>query len=465
MSSSDMLNLNTAANANGSVASITGLASGLDTTAIISEIMAVASAPMNQLQIQEDGVTAEQNQLTTIQTALQTVANDAANLSSPTLFDTSQSVSSTDPSLVAAASQTGAAVGGYELDVSQLANSAQRTFTFTSPSSDDEITIDGHQTDIPAGSTLQQFVATINADPDATVYAAATASNTVVLSSRQTGDTGTNFIQVSDPGGALAEQTSLAREGQNAQFTVDGVAGSSSSNTVTTAIPGVTLTLNGETSSPVTIAVAPPAPDAQTIGTAVSQFISDYNSAVTQIETQLTQLPVSNPQDANDAGQGTLYGDEDLTGLLTSMRQMMYTDLAGLQPGMTNLSEVGITTGAPAGDAAPSASSLSGELTVDTGTLDSAIQSNPSGVQQLFNTFSIQFQSLVNDESGPGGVISQRISDESDETTQMSSQISTMQAALAAQQSSLQTEYSNLEAALEKSQAQESSLESEIAQL
>jgi len=460
--------LNTSSpSANGSTSSIVGLASGLNTTAIVSQLMAVAAIPLDNLQIQQAGIAAKTTQLTNIQTALQTLSADAANLSSPTLFDTSQSVSSSNPALISAVSQTGAGVGGYQVNVTALANSAQRTFTFASPTSADSITIDGHTTNIPAGSTIAQFVNSINNDSSATVYAAATNGTTVVLSSRASGDTGTNFIQVSDPGGALSEQTSLAKQGQNAAFTVDGVPGSSSSNTVTNAIAGVTLTLSGltTTAGPVTVTVAPPAPSATNITTAVNQFVTDYNSAVTTIETQLNQTPVSNPQNPTDAGQGTLYGDQDLNGLLTSMRQMMYTALGGLPSGMSALSDIGVSTGAPVGNGTPTSSSLSGLLTLNSSALSSALQSNPSGVKSLLTSFSVSFQGLVDNEAGPGGVIAQRITNETSQTTSVSNQISVMQASLQQQQNALLAEYANLESALALSQSQESALTSAIAQL
>src|SRR5579871_755089 len=450
----------------GTTAQIVGLASGLNTTAIISELMSIASFPEQELTVQQSGVQAKENELSTLQTTLQNLTNDAANLASPTLFSTSQSVNSSDPTLIAATSSTGAGVGGYEVQVTQLANSAQRTYTYASPSSADAITIDGHTTNIPANATIQQFVNTINGDPNATVYAAATGGSNVVLSSRATGNTGTNFIQVSDPGGALTEQTALAKQGEDALFSVDGVSGSSSSNTVTNAIAGVSLTLNGLTgSSPVTVTVSPPAPSTQNITQAVTQFINDYNSAVGAIQTQLTTVPISNPTNSTDAGTGTLYNDSELGGLLTSMRDMMYADLSGLGSGMSNLTDIGISTGAPSGNAAPSSSSISGLLTLNSTALANALQSNPSGVQSLLQSFSNSFQTLVGNEAAPGGVMSQRINDAAGQVTQMGNQISVMQSSLQTQQQQLESEYANLESALALSQSQESTLMSQIAQL
>jgi flagellar hook-associated protein 2 len=215
----------------------------------------------------------------------------------------------------------------------------------------------------------------------------------------------------------------------------------------------------------VTIVVSPPAASTTNIETAINQFVSDYNTAVNAIETQLTQAPVTDPQNTSDAEKGPLYDDDDLAALLSNMRQMMYTPGSGLPNGMAALSDIGITTGAPSGNASPSASSVAGDLTVDTATLAAAIQSNPNGVQAILNSFSQSFQTLVNDEAGPGGVIASRISDDTDESTEMSYQISTMQANLSEQQTQLQDEYNALESTISLSDSSESSLLSEIAQL
>jgi flagellar hook-associated protein 2 len=450
------------------VISLPGLASGLNSAAIISEMIAIDSQPMLQLEIEQAGINDQATELGNLQDALSTVTTDAANLSGPALFDTTQSVTSSDPTLITATATTGAAIGGYQVGVTQLATSAQRTYTYSSPSSADAITIDGQSLTIPAGESMQNFVNQINTDSNLDVEAAVTGTNTLVLSSTSTGAQGSNFIQVSDPGGALSEITADAQAGQDAEFTVNGVSGNSASNTVTDAIPGVTLTLGGVTSSssgPVTVVVSPPAANTSSIESAINQFVSDYNTAVNAIETQLTQAPVSDPQNTSDAAQGTLYEDEDLNSLLSSMREMMYTPGSGLPTGMAALSDIGISTGAPTGDAAPSASSLAGDLTVDTSTLDAAIQNNPSGVEAVLTSFSQSFQSLVNTEAGPGGVMSQRITNDTSQASNMTNQITSMQNALTEQQTQLQQEYSTLEASISESDSQESELDSEIAQL
>jgi flagellar hook-associated protein 2 len=441
---------------------ITGLASGLDTNQIITELMAIQQQPITNLQNQESGLTALNTQLTRVQTGLQTLANDAMALLDPSLFHTSQQVTSSDATRVSATSSTGAGIGGYQVAVSQLANSAQRTFTWGSPTSDDTITIDGHPETIKAGESIQDFVSSINSDSSATVYAAATDSGTVVLSDRATGATGSSYIQVADSGGALTEQTGKARAGQNAMYSVDGVSGTSSSNTVTGAIAGVSLTLNGvtTTSGPVTINVSPPAPSSSNISAAIQQFVTDYNSTISSIQTQLAQAPSS-----SDPTQGTLFGDSELSDLLSSMRTAMYTSVGGLSAGMSNMIDLGVSTGATSGSGAPSASSIAGNLTLNATTLTNALTANPTGVQQVLEGWANSFASVVKPASDPAGTIDQRIQGDNSQISLLDQRISDMQSALADKQTQLTNQFAALEAALSQNQSESSWLTSQIAAL
>lgn len=428
---------------------ITGLASGLNTNAIIAAEMAVAKQPVTDLTNRESGLQSLDTQLTSIQSSLQTVALDAMELGFASLFNTSQGVTSSNPNLITASTGSGAGVGGYAVAVTQLANSAQRTFTFASPGATATITIDGQPETIAAGSTIQQLVSTINSDPNADVYAASTNANTIVFSSRTTGNAGPSFIQVSDPSGSLVEQTALAKQGQNAAFTVDGIAGSSTSNQVTNAIAGVTLQLGGVTpvGSPVTVVVNPPAPSTTSVEAAVNKFVSDYNAAISQIEAQLTQKP-----DPSDPTKGRLFGDFELRNVLSQMRTSMYASGAGLPAGMAALSDIGITTGGPS--QATSLSAQQGQLVVDQAALTNAIQSNPSGVQQVLQKWSQSFTSLVNTDAASGGTIDGRIHGNTAEITQMNNRISTLNTLLNAKQLALTLQFAALEASLAKIQGQ-----------
>jgi flagellar hook-associated protein 2 len=440
---------------------ITGLASGLNTNQIITELMALKQQPVTQAQTVQAGLTALNTQLANIQTSLQAVAADASALGNPSLFSSSQTITSTNPA-VSGATSTGAGVGGYQIGVSQLANSSQRTFTFTPPATADVVTIDGHTTNVAAGATAQSFANSINNDPNATVYAAATDAGTIVMSSRATGTTGAG-IATTDTAGALTEQTGLARAGQDAIYTVDGGSPlSSHSNTVTGAIAGVTLTLSGltTTSGPATINVSAPAPSSSGITAAVQQFVTDYNSAIKLIGTQLAQQ-----KSTTDPTQGTLTNDGDLTNMLSTMRDAMYASGSGLPAGMSSLLNLGVSTGAASGGAAPSAAALSGTLTIDPTALASAIQANPTGVQTLLETFSGSFSGIVNAEAQPGGSIGSRIAADTSQISDLATQITNMQASLADQQAQLTQQYAALESSLSQNQSMSTWLTGQIASL
>ncbi len=470
---------------------ITGLASGLNTNAVVQALMAAQQQQVTNLQNQQTGITALNKQLTSIQTALQTVANDAQALGNPTLFANAQTISSTNSTLVNASTNgnTGAVVGSYSIDVTHLASASQETFTFNSPASGDTVTIGGKPYSLAANASADDLASAVNSDPNGTVWATVTQEPTtsggpatVVLSDRKTGvptaddlepTTGTSLTPALDGQG---HSTYIA--GTNAQYSINGVAAQSTSNTISGAtvsnpttgspgasgtIPGVTVNLNGLTgSTPVTITVGAPAPSTQNIQTAVQKFITDYNSAITQIQTQLSQTPSS-----SDPTQGRLYNDSDLNQLLSSMRQMMASTVGNpnLPASMSSMLNAGISTGATTGTGSVSQSALSGDLTLDTNALSTALTNDASDVKSMFTSWSIEFSSLVNNEAAAGGTISVRMQSESTQSSFLSTQIQNLNAANQIKQSQLVQEFAAMEAALSQNQSTASWLTSQLAAL
>jgi flagellar hook-associated protein 2 len=451
--------------------SIGGLASGLDTTAIISALMAIDSQPLARMKVQQAVIQTRQSLLQGIQTQLSSLQTAAQGLASPTTFATTQSVTSSDTTKIVATLASGAGVGGHVLTVGQMANSAQRTFTFASPAAGDTVTIDGHNTTLAANASIQDFVSAVNSDASATVYAAAVDGTTVVLSNRSSGDTGAGFIAVTDAGGSLVEQPAKARQGQDAQYTVDGVAGTSKSNVITDAIVGVQVTLQGITTSPVTVAIGAPAPSTDAITQKLTSFVTLYNQTVDAINGQLTQQPIAKPQSTADALQGTLYADPDLSDLLSRMRQAIYTPIAGKPSGMASLADIGISTGDASGAATPSASALAGHLTIDTAKLTQALQTNPQGVQQMLGSvtggagFMQAFVGLMAPETQAGGVLDTRINGSQSNLSDIANQMQSLQALLDQRQTALRAQFANLEATLSQAQSQGQWLSSQIAGL
>jgi flagellar hook-associated protein 2 len=441
--------------ATGAPITISGLASGLETTKIIAALMAAEREPVTHLSDEGAKLHAEQSQLQGVQSDLQQLASVVSEFSLPSLFESAQSVSSSEPGRVSAATSGGAGVGGYEVEVTKLASSAQRTFTYTSPTKEETITIEGEKFTVKAGESAEEFASKIDTDSSASVYAAALENGSVVLSSRATGNTGSEFIKVSDPGTTLVERPGTERQGKDAEFTVDGVPGSSSSNTVTDAIAGVTLTLSGLTpTGPVTIDVQPPGPNASAVEAQVQSFVRLYNLTVEAIQTQIQTKPPAKVQSTGEYSTGILFGDVELTDLLDGMRDTMYEPAAGLEAGMSSPFDIGISTGAPSGSGTSSQASLEGLLTLDPEKLTEAVKSNPAGVETMLQQWSQGLQGMVDAAGGPGGTIEARVTGDGSQITQLTSQIATMNEMLAQRERALQATYAQLEAVISKNTAQ-----------
>jgi flagellar hook-associated protein 2 len=438
---------------------VTGLASGLDTSSIISELMNIERQPVTHLSEEQTKIQSEESKLQSIQSSLQQLSSSVSEFSLPSLFENSQTVTSNEPTRVSAITTSGAAVGGYEVEVTQLANSAQRTFTFASPASEDKLTVDGQEFTVKAGGSANELANAINSDSKSTVFAAVLSSGELVLSNRATGNTGTEFIKVVDTGATLVEKAGTAKEGRNAEFSVDGTVGSSASNTVTSAIAGVTLTLSGLTpQGPVTVDVQPPGPNSAAVEAQVQSFLKLYNSTVESIETELNTKPPAKALSSGEPGTGVLFGDTELQGLLNGMRQAMYEPIAGLESEISSPADIGISTGAPTGGSASTQSSLNGILTLDPAKFSEAVKGNPAAVEKMMRQWSSGLQKTIEDASGPGGTMEARVTGDASQITQLTSQIGNMNEMLAHREKALQATYAELESVIAQNTAQDNFL-------
>jgi flagellar hook-associated protein 2 len=451
---------------NGSTIQFSGLASGLDTSSIIQALLAAEKAPITRLTAQQEKLSAQQTQLAALQSSLQALTFASFELTLPSLFEGAQTVTSSAPALVTATINSGAALGGYEVEVTHLASSAQRSFTFKSPAAEDTIEIEGREYAVKAGTTAAELAAKINSDGKGTVFAAVQGEGKIVLSSRTTGAAeGGEFVEVQDAGGTLQEIVGSAREGHDAEYAVDGAPASSPSNTVTEAIPGVTLTLGGlTTSGAVTIAVQPPAPNVSAIEKQLESFVSQYNAAVEAIQTQLTTKPLANPQNATEMATGSLYGDSTLGNLLSAMRESMYEPIEGLPAEMSSPLSLGISTGASSGGKTSQAA-LSGLLKLEPAKLAKAIQEDPEAARTMMQKWALSFNKLVEAVSAPGGSLETRINGDSEQVREMKTRITSMNEILEVRQKALEQTYAELEAVISQNSAQSSWLTQQTEQL
>jgi flagellar hook-associated protein 2 len=434
---------------------ITGLASGLNTPAIIQALMGAEREPVVRLTNEETKLQAQQKALQGLQSSLQQLSFAAGEFVLPSLFESSQTVTSSEPTRVSAATTAGAAIGGHEVEVTKLANSAQRTFSFTSPAAEDKLTIDGHEFTIKAGATAKEVAGVINSNTSSTVFAAVVEGGAIALSNRATGNTGAEFIKVSDPAGALTEVAGSAKEGQNAEYKIDGVAGTGASNTITGAIPGVTLTLTGlTTTGPVTIDVQPPGVNPSAVEAQMQAFVKSYNAAVEAVEKQLqTKPPTSGSASPIELATGTLFSDFELGGLVASMRQAMYEPIAGLPAEMSSPADVGLSTGAPSSGGASQAS-IEGLLTLNPTKLSEAIKANPAAAQKMLQQWSQKLQTQLQAVAAPGGSLEARVTGDGAQVTELTRRIATMDELLLQREKALQQTYARLEGTISNNNSQ-----------
>jgi flagellar hook-associated protein 2 len=252
--------------------------------------------------------------------------------------------------------------------------------------------------------------------------------------------------QSSGSGGALAITTNTnttlgfatPQGGANASLTIDGVPFSSSTNTVTGAIQGVTLNLVSQSpGNPVQLTVAP---DQNQITAAVNNFVSAYNTVVSTINSQY----VVDPTGATPAPP--LESDISLRSLQASILNDSSYAIGG-NGGLVNLAALGINQ------------NNDGTLTVGSNasgqTFAQVLAANPSAVLNFFqnssgtgfaNNFNTDLTNLTDPTSGPLNVdLAQNQSENSDLTTT----IANFQAQLSTETAALTSQYDAVNASLQ----------------
>jgi flagellar hook-associated protein 2 len=447
---------------------LTGLASGIDTGAIVTSLMAAASAPKTAITLKQAAAQARQNVLQNIEAKLKTLSDASKDLQSSATWLPSQTASSADPTKVTAQITSGAGPGSYEVGVQNLASSEQHTYAYTPPAADSTIMIGSEPIPVSAGASLDAVVSSVNSDANASVFAV-NVNGKLVLAAKTTGASSAFTAS----GGSIAEDPTKARAGVDANYTVDGQAFTSSSNVVSNGLAGVTLTLSGRTTSDVAVNVGNPGANSALITSKLNAFVSAYNDVVTTVQQATTQKKVPNAASATDASQGTLFGDSGLNAVLDNLRRTVSSAFSpagatGADP--TLLSQLGLSTGAAAASGF-SQDSVDGKLTLDTAKLASMLTSNPLGAQRLLggvtgSTGLAQgMQAVLDPQTQAGGQFDQRITQGTSAISDLATQLASINTRLAAKQAFLTNQFNQMELALGRSQAQGSSLTAQLASL
>src|SRR3954470_8992750 len=163
--------------------SLTGMASGLDTDSIISQLMALEKNKVVAVQMRQVKVQAHKDDLSSIKTKLDAFKTAATALSDPALWKAKQTTSSADATKLDVSLLGGAGIGGHSIQIDKLASSAQHGFTYTASATAGSLDLSYAPTaaepnpakvtiNIAANATASDVATAINANENAPVYAA-----------------------------------------------------------------------------------------------------------------------------------------------------------------------------------------------------------------------------------------------------------------------------------------------------
>ncbi len=249
-----------------------GLATGLDTSALVSALLDFERRPLDLVQRRRSELEQQQQLfrdfnglVLELRDAARAIDNQNPGLSGPTLDEEflSFQASSSDASRITVEASGNASVGTTEVRVLELADVGRRisaTYaTDTDPvaSSGDSLSIDyggAASIDITVGgggASLQDLRDAINSDVNngGNVRADVLFDGTeyrLVISGRQTGAANDIDVTTDIDGGAFIDDT-LTQNASDARIELLGVEVTRASNDITDVVPGVTLRLRGTT--------------------------------------------------------------------------------------------------------------------------------------------------------------------------------------------------------------------------
>lgn len=355
--------------------SSTGIGSGLDVNAIVSQLMAIESRPLTLLQQAKSDLSTQLSAVGRLQSLTSAMRDAAQRLTSVSLWNATGS-SSADATSVGVTTGSGAIAGSYSVAVQNLAsgqtvtsrtwansttavgqgtltielgawtgNAAPADFSPKSGAQPLVLNIGPGETSLSAirdkiNAAGAGVTATLVNDAGGTRLALRStetgAENAFRIRAVETTDDGDATTGLSalafDAGGAGPSQMTRYETARNAEATVNGIPISSASNKLEGVADGLTLTLLKTTTAPVAVTVT--RDDAGVKG-AVDAFVKAFNDLA-------IYLRDNTKYDEQAKKGGTLQGDRTALGLQTALRNVI-NESSSASSVFGRLSDVGIT--------------------------------------------------------------------------------------------------------------------------
>ncbi len=420
-----------------------GKTSGIDVGTIVSELMEVERQPETVWQNEQTTITSQVSALTSMNTQLTALYNDVNSLNDFTGAFSQMSSASSDDTIVSASADTTAAAGTHTVVVSQMATTSSAYSGYISSGS----SLAGAVINVAYGSDPNNPVSTDTITiptSDTTLAQAASSINSGsygVTASVMTDSDGSRLVlnsKTSGAGGNLTISSTstnfTSAAGVDAQLTVDGVPVDSSSNTVSNAISGVTLSLGS--ADPNTSVLISVQPDTTQATQAIQNFVTDYNGLVGAINTQYSIDPTT-------GSEGVLAGDSMLRSLQGQLLGLASTTTTAAGP-YVNLQAMGIEM------------QDDGTLQINSSTLSTALSSDFADVKNFFQATSpvgwgqavgTQLQQMTDPTVG---LVSADITGLNQNSQGLTDEINNFETQMTSVQSQLTTQYDNLDTLLQE---------------
>ncbi|WP_423601171.1 flagellar filament capping protein FliD [Roseateles sp. MS654] len=332
------------------MASITsaGIGSGLDVESIVTKLVSLEKAPINDLQSRTDTIKTQISEYGKIKSAFSAMRDAAAKLANPTTW-AALTATSSDTTMATVIAGSGSGAGSYALDVANLASAqslSSKAFannatvgsgsmtielgqwsadnsTFTSKNGATPVSISISSTD-----TLASIRDKINSSGAGVLASVVTDANgsRLVIRSRDTGEANGFRITTADDDGNGSDANGLSAlaydptasvasmtqntAARNANLTINGLAISSASNNIEGAVDGLTVNLLKTGQSTVTVGQ-----DKDSVKKAINDFVTSYNSLMTLMRNDTKY------DEANKTA-GALQGDSTAVGLQSQLRNI-----------------------------------------------------------------------------------------------------------------------------------------------
>ncbi len=384
-----------------------GVGSGIDIESIVSQLMSLERQPLIALQRRESDTRAQISAFGSLKSAISDFQTAMKDLSTLDAFRVFQSESS-DEDVMTASAGSEAASGIYNLDVTRLAQNHKmgsdqfaKTATFGGGGGDAlTLTVGTNSAtiDLSTASTLEQVRDAVNSATDnpgvtATILNVSDTDQRLILTADESGYE--DRVQLSFAGGINAATFNFTTTNQDslgatlvdlteldASYSIDGFALTSASNNISTVIDGLSIELKGEGSATLNVTR-----DNASIEESAKAFVDAYNNVLSTIDALK----------AND-----LSGDSTLRSVVSTMRNVLNTQPAGLTGAYTALSELGIKTDRD-----------TGQLTINSSEFGTALDTDFASVAQVFANddqgYAFRFDALAGSLLDNDGLIDSRV--------------------------------------------------------